>query len=87
VSSWFDRALAMKRGRVICNRVARYDGSGDAGAFSNVAPMPPHPDNCHIIDVRGGINDPKHRFGGSFQLWIWKLREDGKVAMGRLGGS
>ena len=43
--------------------------------------MPLHPDNCHIIDVRGGINDPKHRFGGSFQLWIWKLGEDGKVAM------
>ena len=26
---------------------------GDAGAFSNVALMPLHRDNCHIIDARG----------------------------------
>jgi hypothetical protein len=52
----------------MCDRVARQDGSGDAGAFSNVALMPLHRDNCHIIDARGRIIDPKHRFWASFQL-------------------
>ena len=74
-----------ERGRVMCDRVARYGDYRDAGAFSNVVPMPLHHDNRHIIDARGRINDPKHRFWASFQLWIWIL-ERGKSGDGRLGG-
>ena len=74
-----------EQGRVMCDRVARYGDYRDAGAFSNVVPMPLHRDNCHIIDAWGRINDPKHRFWASFQLWIWIL-ERGKSGDGRLGG-
>ena len=41
------------RGRVMCDRVARYGDYRDAGAFSNVVPMPLHRDNRHIIDAMG----------------------------------
>ena len=73
------------QGRVMCDRVARYGDYCDAGAFSNVVPMPLHRYNRHIIDARGRINDPKHRFLVLFQLWIWIL-ERGKSGDGRLGG-
>jgi hypothetical protein len=68
VPSWLDCALPEWRGRVMCDRAARYGNYHDAGAFSNVVPMPLHRDNCHIIDAWGRINDPKHRFWASFQL-------------------
>ena len=48
-----------ERGRVMCDRMARYGDYRDAGAFSNVDPMPLHRDNRDIIDARGRINDPK----------------------------
>ena len=78
-----------ERGRVMCNRMARYGDYRDAGAFSNVVPMPLHRDNRHIIDAWGRINDPKHRFWASFQLWIWILERGKKWRrrLGKIGGN